>query len=202
MKLIQYSLAVALLATAVCASDLTDTIAKCNAIGNEADCNADAECEYDAMDSKCDASTEQYMRGHVIEAPLTKCKKYHIPAALGNQESPTKLCADGGAGAAEFAAGECYQIKTCERKEGSNGKACFRNHHDTMIMVGKRSQKYQTVDAGCGHETITCEATATLGVKADACKTCTTDLCNSGGVLKPSLVAALLAILSVLGFLA
>ena len=38
--------------------------------------------------------------------------------------------------------------------------------------------------------------------KTNACSTCKVDECNSGGMLKPSLAALLLAVLSVLGFLA
>ncbi len=71
---------------------------------------------------------------------------------------------------------------------------CFRTHHDTKI--GKH--KHQVITADCGHATESCRiAKDDFGVAG--CSTCTTDNCNAGGVLKPSLAAALLAVLSVLG---
>ena len=132
-----------------------------------------------------------------INATLTSCREYKMTGS-GNQASPTKKCGSGaGEVSGDWKKGECY--RTCDIEGNNKGyNACFRNHYDHM--TGKH--KTQIVDAGCGHDTETCKIAQGLGVKANACSTCKVDECNSGGMVKPSLAAALVAILAVLGYLA
>ena len=120
-----------------------------------------------------------------------KCRTY-AKTGQGDQASPTKECSlAGGAAAAavEAAAGGCYTVDECS--SALMDSVCIRAHMEESGM--------QVVSALCSNEALYCGMTKAVGGE---CVACSTDECNSGGMLKPSLAALLLAVLSGLRFLA
>ena len=122
-----------------------------------------------------------------------KCKAYgptlDNAAAKGDMKSPTTKCT-GVSATLDAVKGTCYTEQTC-----SAGQECFRTSYK-MPVTGKDS-----INGGCSLPAASMCPAVQAAYKGIKCASCSTELCNSGGMLKPSLGAALLAVLSVLGFL-